>query len=166
MKLPKSKLIQIQKSVSDDLEIEKSKVSVIVQRDRIKLSPMVMVFQTFAYLAATKLKPATNRLIMLLLSKSYYENYVGMDVKTICEELGITRQSVVSSINELVDNNIVIKLKHPTDNRRHDYFINPLAMWKGNGYTRAQAIKKIDKKQLDLFPEEEPAKLIEGNVNS
>jgi len=142
---------ELQKHVSDVFNVEQKKVQITVQRDRLKLPPNIMVFQAFAYLAATKLKPATNQVLMFLFSKSVYENYISMDVKTISEELNISERSIISSINELVENCIVIKIKHPSDKRRNDYFINPIAAWKGNSFTRASAMKSIDKAQLKLF---------------
>lgn len=154
-KLPDKKVKEIQKEVSDTLEIEPKKVSVFVQKDRLKLPPNIMVFQAFAYMAATKLKPATNRVLMLLFSKSVYENFISMDIKTIAEELKISVQSIVSAMNELVDNNIVLKIKHPIDKRRHDYFINPVAAWKGNSFTRLASMRQIDKKQLSMFDADE-----------
>ena len=129
------------------------KVTVSKQKKRISLSANVQVFQAFAYLSATKLKPATNRILMLLFAQSAYENFIGMDVKTIAEELEMSERSVVRGLNELEENNIIIKYKHPSDKRRHDYFLNPTAAWKGNSFTRMKAIKASDPDQLKMFPE-------------
>ena len=37
------------------------------KKKRVPLPPNIMVFQTFAFLAATELKPATNKVLMLFL---------------------------------------------------------------------------------------------------
>jgi hypothetical protein len=132
-------------------------IKISVSQKRIKLPPNVMIFQAFAYLAATKLKPTTNRILMFLFSCSGYENYIGMDVITIAEELNITKRSVISGLQELENNKILIKYSNVTDKRRNDYFINPLSAWKGNSFTRKQTIKKIQQDypaQLNLFPDE------------
>lgn len=131
--------------------IENIQVNVNIAKQRIKLEPNVMVFQAFAYLAATKLKDASNRVLMLLLSKSGYENFVSMDVVTIAEELNYTERSVISALNELTTNNIVIKTRHPSDKRRHDYFINPIAAWKGNSFTRKKMLESHNPNQLEMF---------------
>jgi len=131
-------------------------VNIRTEKKRIPLPQNVMVFQAFAYLSATKLKPSTNRILMLLFSKSAYENYIGMDVKTMSEELDMSERSVLRGLNELEVNNIIIKLKHPSDKRRHDYFINPSASWKGNSYTRKKMLESIPQNQLDLFQEQLP----------
>lgn len=123
----------------------------INQAPRIKMPDNIMVLQTFATLAAINLKPATNRVLMLLFGLSAYENFLGIDVKTISEKLNITNRSVISAMKELESNNIILKIPHPVDKRRNDYFINPLAAWKGNSYTRMKRIGVIDKNQLKLF---------------
>ena len=134
------------------LQPMETKVTISKQKKRIPLPPNVMVFQAFAYLSATKLKASTNRILMLLFAQSAYENYIGMDIKTISEELKLTNRTVISGLNELEDNNIIIKYKHPSDRRRHDYFINPTASWKGNSFTRKALIDKTDPDQIKLFP--------------
>lgn len=166
-KIPEKTMRNVQKSISDSFGIEEKKVSIFVTKDRIKLPANIMVFQAFAFLAATKLKPATNRVLMLLFSKSGYENFVSMDVQTIAEELKITSRSVVRAMNELIDNSIVIRIKggFASDKRRNEYYINPLAAWKGNSYTRIQSIKKSDKNQLSLFSTNEK-KNKEENINT
>lgn len=131
--------------------IDNVQVNVSITKPRGKLEPNIMVFQAFAYLSATKLKDASNRVLMLLFSKSGYENFVSMDISTIAEELKYTERSVISALNELTDNNIVIKTPHPSDKRRHDYFINPIAAWKGNSFARTKKIKILDTKQLRMF---------------
>lgn len=119
---------------------------------RIKLPDNMMVFQAAAYLCAKELKPSTNRILMLFIAMSAYENFIGMDVKTISEELDMTERTVISALKELEQNNVIVKFKHPSDKRRHDYFINPQAAWKGNSYTRKKVLTNIDPDQLKLFP--------------
>jgi len=84
----------------DDRPIE-TNVHIRTQPKRIPLPANVMVFQTFATMAATKLKASSCRVLMLFFAMSGYENYVGMDVKTIAEDLDMTSRSVISALNEL-----------------------------------------------------------------
>lgn len=133
-------------------------VHIHTQKKRIQLPHHVMVFQTFAFLAATRLKPSTNVILMLFFSKSAYENYIGMDVMTIAEELNYSKLTVIRGLNELVDNNVIIKFPNPRDKRRHDYFINPVAVWKGNSYARKKVMAVLDPDQLELFGEPLPKK--------
>lgn len=138
----------------NDKDVE---VSVNVRQKRGKLPPNIMVFQAFAYLCATKLKPASNKVLMLFFSLSGYENYVGMDVSTIMEDLGLSKPSVVNALKELEENNIIVKTLNLQDKRRHDYFINPLSAWKGNSFTRQKMIKSAtlnNPNQLQMFSDE------------
>ena len=137
----------------NDKEVE---VSINVRQKRGKLPPNIMVFQAFAYLSATELKPATNKVLMLFFSLSGYENYVGMDVLTMMEELKLSKPTIVNALKELEDNNIVVKFANMTDKRRNDYFINPLSAWKGNSFTRQKMIKTVtlqNPNQLSMFDE-------------
>jgi len=143
-------------------ELNKEKevnVQISVQKGRkAPLPPNIMVMQKFAYLSATQLKPASTRVLMLFFAMAGYENYVGMDVKTIQEELGIkSKMTIVSALKELQENNIIIKIENVTDRRRNDYFINPLSAWKGNSNTRKKMHRNlaIHTNQLSLFPETE-----------
>ena len=123
----------------------------VINKKGVPMPPNIMVFQTFAFLAATKLKPSTNKVLMLFFANSGYENYVGMDVLTICEKLEISKRSCVSALSELEKNNIIIKTDHPADRRRNDYFLNPYSAWKGNSNARKKMLEIIPENQLSLF---------------
>ena len=69
---------------------EEKQINIYNTPKRIPLPANIMVFQAFAYLAATRLKDCSNRVLMLLFSKSGYENFVSMDIVTIAEELNYT----------------------------------------------------------------------------
>lgn len=136
---------------------QETNVTIRSQPKRIPLPDNVMVFQAFAEIAAQKLKASTCRILMLLFAQSAYENYVSMDIQTIADALGMSTRSVITGLNELHENNIILKLQHPSDKRRHDYFMNPVASWKGNSYTRKKMMSTLSKKdprQLDLFGSE------------
>ena len=83
-----------------------------------------------------------------------YENFIGIDQKTIADKLNISLRSVTRGLAELSEINVLQSIDHPTDKRRKDYFINPAMMWKGNSFTRKERIKKLsleDKSQMNLF---------------
>jgi hypothetical protein len=139
--------------ISDGRPME-TNVMIRTAPKRISLPPNMMVFQAAAYLCSTKLNASTNRILMFFFAKSAYENYIGIDIKTLMEELSMSKPTVVNALKELESNNIIIKYQNVNDNRRHDYFINPITAWKGNSYTRDKQIKKIsgsNPNQLELF---------------
>jgi len=152
------KLVEDNNSKDADLRPLETNVTIHTQKKRIPLPPHVMVFQAFAYLASTRLKPSTNVILMLFFSKSVYENYIGMDITTIAEELKYSERAVIRGLKELEDNNIIIKFPNPRDKRRHDYFINPVAVWKGNSYARKKVMAVLDPDQLELFRDPPPKK--------
>lgn len=127
---------------------------IIVSPRRLKLPENIMVFQAFAFLAATKLSYNAMKILMLFFSKSGYENFVGMDIKTIMEDLKYKSETtVINGLNQLVKNNIIIKTTYVTDRRRNEYFINPIVAWKGNSFSRKKSVKTLqeNKNQLDIF---------------
>lgn len=131
-------------------------VSISVRPSREKLPPNVMVFQTFAYLSATQLAPSTCKVLMYLFSKTGYENYIGIDVKTLSEEVNMVSRTIIRALNELEENGIIVKIKNISDKRRHDYFINPYGAWKGNSFSRKKAITVLTSEaegQINLFGE-------------
>lgn len=138
-----------------------NEINVRVGQKRTPLPPNIMVFQAFAYLAATALSPSTNKVLMLFLAHSGYENFVGIDQKTIAEDVGLSNRSVSNAIKELEENKIIVKTPHPSDRRRNDYFLNPFGSWKGNAFSRKEMIRKLPSNQLSLFgisPEEHSAR--------
>ena len=118
---------------------------------KVPLPPNIMVFQTFAYLAATELKPATNKVLMLFFASSGYENFVSMDIQTIAEKLEISMRSVSYAIRELKKHNVILQTKYLADRRRNEYYLNPLSSWKGNSKSRKKMLQIIPSNQLSLF---------------
>ena len=128
------------------------RISVTIHgQNKPKLEDNVMLFQAFAYLAATRLKPSTCKVLFYFFSLSEWENYIQVDVKSISENISVTERSVLSAIKELKENQIIIITPHPSDKRRNDYFLNPMAAWKGNSYSRKTKMQKIGKMQMEMF---------------
>jgi DNA-binding MarR family transcriptional regulator len=127
----------------------------IFKKPKVKSSPNIQLFQTAAYLAATTLSPSANKILMYFLSLSEFENYVGIDQKTINEELCISLSATEKGLKELRDNGVIVKVDHLSDKRRNDYFINPMHAWKGKMLNRKIALSKLHKNQnqLHLFGE-------------
>jgi predicted transcriptional regulator len=129
-------------------------VSVRVGYQRAHLPQNIMLFQDAALYIATQIKePSVCRVLVYFLGLSRYENYLSIDIDTIAGDLNLSKRTVVRCLNILVVQNVIIKIPHPIDKRRHDYFINPLSAWKGNSNARNKKIKqleKIDKAQLKL----------------
>ena len=69
----------------------------------------------------------------------------------------MSKKTIIVGLNVLEENNIIIKFKNGKDRRRHDYFINPTAAWRGNSVARDNMLKKVNfenPKQLKIWNEE------------
>lgn len=155
---------------NSSIESTPEEITVNIRKDikKIPLPPSIIVFQAAAFLCSTKLNSSANRILMYFFSKSAYENFVGIDVKMLMEELNVSKPTVVNALKDLEDSNILIKYQNVNDKRRHDYFINPITAWKGNSFTRQKQINKIkieDPKQLDLFNIEPVEKSIKPQLD-
>lgn len=119
----------------------------------------VFMLQSFASKVAYRKDYSANtfRVMLFFISLSEYENFVSIDVKSISENLEMSEASVKRATSQLTNDNIIIKTEHPSDKRRVDYFLNPMAVWKGKSLSRDKAIDKLTKKnkaQLDMFTNE------------
>jgi len=119
-----------------------------------KMPDSVFVLQQFCIeISSRNYSTHTFRVLFYLFGLSQYENYVSIDIKTIAERLKVTERSVLRATKDLEIDNILIKMVHPSDKRRKDYFINPMVAWRGKTLNRTKAIKKLHQNnvQLDLW---------------
>jgi DNA-binding MarR family transcriptional regulator len=133
-------------------------VTNIVKLKQGKMPDSVFMLQAFAQKLSYRdnYSVATFRVLFYFISLSQYENFVSVDIKTISDCLDISELSVKRATKTLVQDNVVIKVPHPSDKRRVDYFLNPLGMWKGKTLSRDKFLNKAkqEKIQLDMFNEE------------
>lgn len=134
-----------------DGEVE---VSIYVKQKIPKQANFVMFYQTVNLELVKVLKPNACKVLLYLMSKTEYDNYVGVNQETIQEELNYSsKTTVVNAINELKSYNIILSTPDLVDKRRNVYFINPYQSWKGKVAKRIEAVaklKNIDIKQLEL----------------
>jgi len=153
----KKKALNIVKSALELAGLDPSDYNLTLhKKSQPKAAPNIQVFQTAAYLAATCLSPSANKILMYFLSMSEFENFVGIDQKSLSEDLDMKLRTVNSAIKELTENGVIIKTKHLSDKRRNDYYLNPMSAWKGKTLNRKIALEKLkkeDQNQLHLFGE-------------
>lgn len=124
-----------------------------------KLPDSVFVLQSFAQKLSYRKDYSiiTFRVLFHFLALSQFENFVSIDVKTISDNLEIGEASVKRATKQLFDDRIIVKIPHPSDKRRIDYFINPMAAWRGKSLKRDKFLEQ-NKNQLrlnlDMFPED------------
>lgn len=118
-------------------------VSIRVTRPKAKLPPSAFIVQAMSLLVSKRLSNCECRVLFFLLAKSEFQNYVGVDIACIGETLQVTRRTVISAINTLIDEGVLVRVPNPLDARRSDYFINPVVAWRGNSLERAKKISAL-----------------------
>lgn len=133
---------------------EDTSVSVYIKKKQLKQSNYVMFYQAVNLELVKILPPNACKVLLYLMSKTQYDNYVGVDQLTIMEDLCYKRpKSVNDAIKILKELNIVLTLPDLTDRRRKVYYINPYQSWKGDVRKRIDMVKKSkqgDFEQLNL----------------
>lgn len=146
--MDKSKQLNIAKSIQQELG-EETSVSVYVKKKTPKQSNYVMFYQAVNLELVKVLQPNACKVLLYLMSKTEYDNYIGISQETIQEDLEYKSvRSVQNAIKELKANNIIISIPDLYDKRRNVYFLNPYQSWKGQVAKRIEAVKKS--KELDL----------------
>ena len=128
-------------------------VTTIYKLRKKTLEPNVMMFQHFAdkFSQLKNISAATYRVFFKLVALTQYENFVSVDIDTLADLLEIHKRTVIRAIKELEELNIVIKTPHVNDKRRHEYFINPYTLWKGNSESRHKKITKLKDKNKSVL---------------
>ncbi len=153
IRLNRKKADNISRSIQDEFEGDVD-VSIYVKKKAPKQSNYVMFYQAVNLELVKILKPNGCKVLLYLMSKTNYDNYVGVNQETIQEELGYKQpKSVVEAIKELKQYNIIVSMPDLIDKRRNVYFINPYQSWKGKVAKRIEVVKKannLDWMQLEL----------------
>jgi len=139
------------KEVANQFGID-ADVTIITKGKTGKMPDSVFVIQDFAMKLAIKGGYSLNtyRVLFYFIAISQYENFVSVDINTISEDIEISIASVKRATKELSDDNIIVKVEHPTDKRRRDYFMNPKAMWRGKTINRDKFINKAKNNKILL----------------
>jgi DNA-binding MarR family transcriptional regulator len=141
--MDKSKLHNIAQSVKDELGDDTS-VSVYIKKKVPKQSTYVMFYQQVNLELVKELQPNACKVLLYLMSKTQYDNYIGVNQETIQEELGYASiRSVQNALKELKKLNIILTMPDLVDKRRNVYFINPYQSWKGKVAKRIEAVKRL-----------------------
>ena len=153
IRLNRKKADNISRSIQDEFEGDVD-VSIYVKKKAPKQSNYIMFYQAVNLELVKILKPNGCKVLLYLMSKTNYDNYVGVNQETIQEELGYKQpKSVVEAIKELKQYNIIVSMPDLIDKRRNVYFINPYQSWKGKVAKRIEVVKKannLDWMQLEL----------------
>ena len=150
--ITKSQMITIQNAVTNDMEF--AKVSIRVEKDlpKYKNQPFTIVFQRVLKELILRGMPVGDcRVLLYLMSIVEYGNIIDRTIKEIAEDLGYKDSNwVQKSLKRIEDTKIILKSKHPTDNRRFVYMLNPKQSWKGSVAERTRTIGNFNPSQLQM----------------
>lgn len=153
LKLDKFQAEKIANSIQDQFDGDVD-ISIYLKKKAPKQSNYVMFYQSVNLELVKILKPNACKVLLYLMSKTGYDNYVGVNQETIQEELDYSsKTSVVNAINELKSYNIILSMPDLVDKRRNIYFINPYQSWKGKVAKRIEVVRNannLDFTQLTL----------------
>ena len=83
------------------------------------------------YLAKFRLSPTETAVLLEMLSRLEFENWIRVSQQTIGEDLGLKKQSVSIAVKKLIKLGIIEKAEDPSDRRRLIYRFNPSLGWRG-----------------------------------
>ena len=153
--IKKEQMVSISNNISG--EMENAKVTVIVARDMLKYKgePFTLLFQASTRIISRLIKPVTAKLLIHLCAIVDYNNFIPQGKKEMANELGYSIRQLERALSELEEMKVILKSKHPQDNRISMYHINPYQSWKGATKERCKKISEYNKDQLQFpFPKE------------
>lgn len=123
--------------------------SIMLRRHKWKGEDFLMIFQNaLGTIAKDKsISLEAKNVILYLLSKLDFENFISLPHKKIAEELNMQKPNVSRAMKLLVQKQIVIE--GPKENRSHTYRINNIYAWKGN-LAKLKVVRREEEKQLSI----------------
>jgi len=138
----------ISEHIEKTLELDNTKQQLIVQIRTNKIPPVpdfVMIWQEAIkrVVVGEGLTLITYRVMFFLIGSMEFQNFIGINIKTMAEDLKVSVPSVDRAMKQLKELNIVISIKDTMDKRRNAYMLNPLAGWKGKARNYISTLKKM-----------------------
>lgn len=126
-------------------------VSISVRSKIAKTPDFVMLYQEVGKkILEGEISLSTFKVFYYLIVNMDFENFVGIDMKTLSEKINMPLRTVTLAMKQLKDAGMIISIKNNWDNRRNDYRLNPIIAWKGKVNSRAKVLK-TDPAQFNLL---------------
>lgn len=132
-------------------------VSVILRKKIPKTEDFIMLYQEVGKkILEGNILLSTCKVFFYLIMNINFENFIGIDLKSISENIKMPLPTVKVAMKQLKDYGMLISIKDTFDTRRNVYRLNPIVAWKGKVRNRMKTMK------------ENPAqmKIFENNQNS
>jgi len=143
-RLPDGSYVDVQ--TGEILDGNEYQIVAIPHRVRIQEGWFMAFQEAFEALATDKdLNGQTMKVLMFLMSRLSFENFIGLEQKEIGEKLKIHKTDVSACMKQLVDKGILER--GPKLGRSSTYKLNPFYGWKG----RVKNLKEERKKRLTVM---------------
>ena len=83
------------------------------------------------HLARLRLRGTELCILLELISRLEYDNWIRISQQTLAEDLGLKKSNVSIAIKKLVEEKIILRETDPSDRRRLIYRLNPSLGWRG-----------------------------------
>jgi Firmicute plasmid replication protein (RepL) len=130
----------IQRELNEDMQVS------IVIRSKIPTIPdYVQLFQEAIrrIVAGDNMTLITYRVFCFMLGTMQFQNFLGINIKTMAEDLNVSEPSIKRAMKQLKELNIIISIKDTMDRRLNCYMLNPKAAWKGKAKNYIETVKKM-----------------------
>ena len=121
-------------------------------KKKIPKSPdFIMIYQEVGKsILEGKICLSTSKVFFYLIMNINFENFIGIDQKSISENINMPLRSVNRAMSELKAAGMLIAIKDNFDARRAIYRLNPVVAWKGKGTNRVKLLKE-NPQQIKMF---------------
>lgn len=146
-KLTQEKLVSgAKESLGEDVN-----VTISIRHKIAKTPDFVMIYQEVGKkVLEGEISLSTSKVFFYLIMNIGFENFIGIDLKSISENIKMPLPTVKKTMKELKEIGILISIKDNFDGRRNVYRFNPVVAWKGKVNNRSKAIKE-NPAQIKMF---------------
>jgi len=127
-------------------------VSLSIRKAKIPVTPdFVMVYQEVGKkILEGNIALSSSKVFFYLIMNIDFQNFIGIDLKSISENIKMPLPTVKKAMRELKEAGILLSVKDNFDARRNVYRLNPLTAWKGKVRNRIKQMKE-DPAQLAIW---------------
>lgn len=126
-------------------------LNISLRKKRVKSPDFVMLYQEVGKrILEGNIALSTSKVFFYLIMNIDFENFIGIDQKSISENIEMPLPTVKKALKELKDAGMLICIKDNFDSRRNVYRLNPVIGWKGAPKNRIKMIKE-NPNQIKLF---------------
>lgn len=139
----KEKTFEVSEALKKVIGTENT-ITVSIRKPKIPRGPdFVMIYQEIGkQILEGNMCLSTSKVFFYLIMNINFENFIGIDLKSISENIAMPLPTIKKAMKELKSAGMIISIKDNFDARRNIYKLNPLVGWKGKQINRIKIIKQ------------------------